>query len=368
MAFEDVGRGADDFFVNRETELAWIANHINDRSRWERSIAISGPGGIGKTTLVQQFIRVSPHHRAAWLNAEDRRFDFDRLDYMLREKAPSIVVLDYAELHKENVDQLIDRIFNWKAVRGLLCLQKNPIDHNRIAHLRLGPLDRRATEQLFANLLGTHSSTVAPLIDVVEGHPLAIRLTASVLRTGSYDPETLATLLKGPIYDLERNVLVPRRELVASVRPKLILVNERVLERLKAKPTNIHQISPRQFEELIAELLSDMNFDVELTPPTRDGGRDVLAYWNSPVGRLLCLVEAKKHRPDRPVGVQLVRSLYGTLVDEHATSAMLVTTSDFSSDARKFEQRHKWQLSLRNYTDLVKWIDNYKKPKPPNLP
>jgi restriction system protein len=74
-------------------------------------------------------------------------------------------------------------------------------------------------------------------------------------------------------------------------------------------------------------------------------------------------VEVKKHRPDRTVGIQLVKNLYGTLMDEQATSAMLVTTSDFSRDARKFEDKHKWQLALKNYTDLVEWIENYKKPK-----
>ncbi len=49
---------------------------------------------------------------------------------------------------------------------------------------------------------------------------------------------------------------------------------------------------------------------------------------------------------------------------EQANGAMLVTTSDFSRDARKFEATHRWQLGLRNYTNLVEWIDNYKKPKP----
>jgi restriction system protein len=196
---------------------------------------------------------------------------------------------------------------------------------------------------------------------MAEGHPLAIHLIARLLET--HDPSALAGLLQGALYQLDNEILVPRRELIKSVKPRLVLVNEQFLEKLKARPEDIHQIGHRKFEEIVAELLDDMGFNVELTQETRDGGRDVLAYWDSPVGRLLCLVEAKKHRPDRTVGVQLVRNLYGTLIDEQANSAILVTTADFSADARKFAARHKWQLGLKNYTDLVQWIENYKKPK-----
>jgi HJR/Mrr/RecB family endonuclease len=101
---------------------------------------------------------------------------------------------------------------------------------------------------------------------------------------------------------------------------------------------SIYTLTPRKFEELIADLLADLGCDVELTPATRDGGKDILAYMTTPHGKLLCLVEAKKHRRDRPVGVELVRQLYGTLTDADASSAMLVTTSSFSKEAKAFRR------------------------------
>ena len=119
-------------------------------------------------------------------------------------------------------------------------------------------------------------------------------------------------------------------------------------------------MSPRQFEEIIADLLSSMGYDVELTKQTRDGGKDILAYMNTDLGRFLCLVGAKRHRHDRPVGIALVRNLYGTLKDHEATSAMLVTTSYFSDDAKEFQERHKFHFALRDYADVVAWIQKYK--------
>ena len=121
----------------------------------------------------------------------------------------------------------------------------------------------------------------------------------------------------------------------------------------------MHKLSPREFEKLLAELLRDMGWEVELTKQTRDGGSDILAYLNTEVGRLLCLVEAKHYRQDRKIGVDLVRTLYGTLCDAQANSAMLVTSSTFTADAKQFQQKHQYQLNLRDYTDLVKWILKY---------
>lgn len=131
---------------------------------------------------------------------------------------------------------------------------------------------------------------------------------------------------------------------------------------LKKSPNKLYEINSRQFEHLIADIFHDMGWEVELTKATRDGGRDILAHLNTGVLKLLCLIEAKKHRKDRPVGVQLVRNLYGTFCDEEANSAMLVTSSYFTPEAKKLEERHKYHLALRDYTDVIEWLTNYKNP------
>lgn len=102
-----------------------------------------------------------------------------------------------------------------------------------------------------------------------------------------------------------------------------------------------------------------MGWEVELTQATRDGGKDILAYLNTDLGRLLCLVEAKHYRKDRKVGVELVRTLYGTFCDAQANSAMLVTSSSFSPEAHEFQRKHRYQLALRDYTNVISWIMKY---------
>ncbi|MEC3974344.1 restriction endonuclease [Amycolatopsis sp. H20-H5] len=84
-------------------------------------------------------------------------------------------------------------------------------------------------------------------------------------------------------------------------------------------------ITPRQFECLIARLYLAIGFEVILTPPTGDGGRDVVAMKSTPGGKQKLLVECKQY--GRKVGVQEARSLIGVVSNEHATGGVLVTTS-----------------------------------------
>lgn len=99
---------------------------------------------------------------------------------------------------------------------------------------------------------------------------------------------------------------------------------------------------------------------IELTPQSKDGGKDIIAALKTELGRFLCLIETKHYHPGRPVQVGLVKQLYGTFIDQGANSAMLVTSSTFTRGAREFQSKHEYHLSLREYWDVVDWIQNYK--------
>ena len=155
---------------------------------------------------------------------------------------------------------------------------------------------------------------------------------------------------------IERNFV---DQIVKIARPHIVDTSDRLFRSLCENPKLMYEISPRDFERVIAELLSDMGWSVELTPPAKDGGFDALALQQTELGPILCLVEAKRYRRDRKVGVELVRSLYGTMEDKGASTSLLVTTSAFTSGAQKFQSRNKYRISLREHSDIVKWLKKY---------
>lgn len=136
-------------------------------------------------------------------------------------------------------------------------------------------------------------------------------------------------------------------------------INDRLMRELKRDPNRMLSLSPRQFEELIAELFEREGFSVEITPRSKDGGRDVIAVRNDDLGSHLYLAECKRYSRDRPVGVSYVRALYGVMERERATRGILATTSYFSREARSFADDLKWRIGLKGYDELCAWLKRH---------
>jgi Restriction endonuclease len=146
-----------------------------------------------------------------------------------------------------------------------------------------------------------------------------------------------------------------------SCRITLDELNEALIHHLAAHPEKLYDLSPRKYEELVAELLRVMGYDVYLTRQTRDGGRDIVAVLKGPTGgKLLTLVECKRNRMDRPVGIDVVQRFMWTTKNEfRANVGMLATTSYFTKDATEFQKRYKWDLNLHDFQNIKDWLNDY---------
>lgn len=98
--------------------------------------------------------------------------------------------------------------------------------------------------------------------------------------------------------------------------------------------TNLMELNPYQFEELVANLFGKMGLESKLTRASRDGGVDCVAFDPRPVLGGKVVIQAKRYR--HSVGVSAVRDLYGTMLNEGASKGLLVTTSGYGPDAFNF--------------------------------
>lgn len=129
------------------------------------------------------------------------------------------------------------------------------------------------------------------------------------------------------------------------------------IERVLADRNTVYNLSSREFEELVAEVFAQQGYNVELTPPTRDGGCDILATRDINGIPYMILIECKRYAPDNKVNVQLVRSLLGVQSDRKANKAILVTSSLFTRDARRFAERQEHLISLVDIDDLLRMMN-----------
>ncbi|MBV6402411.1 MAG: hypothetical protein CNIPEHKO_02723 [Anaerolineales bacterium] len=111
-------------------------------------------------------------------------------------------------------------------------------------------------------------------------------------------------------------------------------VNETdVISELDNKP-NLMDLNPFEFESLVNNLFSKMGFEAKLTRSSRDGGIDVVAFDPRPILGGKVVIQAKRYK--NVVGVEAVRDLYGSMMNEGAGKGILVTTSHYGTDAYNF--------------------------------
>lgn len=134
---------------------------------------------------------------------------------------------------------------------------------------------------------------------------------------------------------------------------------------LKESPYLLDKVTPRQFEEIMAEVFRSKGFEVDLTKRTRDGGKDIIAVHTDAIGiKSKYFIECKRYAESNKISVDVVRSLYGVMnTIDGPNKAIIVTTSTFTDDARKFvkrEARSSWDLALVDRTQLLDWLHGYK--------
>lgn len=133
-------------------------------------------------------------------------------------------------------------------------------------------------------------------------------------------------------------------------------VSKELREYLLNKPEEIYNLSPRKFEELIASILKNLGWEVQLTSKTKDGGYDILGV-NKLAGGINShwIIECKRYSPNRKVGVEIVRSLCGVKDHMKMANAMIVTTSTFTKGAYDIKGS-RWDLELKDYDKIFQWL------------
>lgn len=156
--------------------------------------------------------------------------------------------------------------------------------------------------------------------------------------------------------DLETLDTVTREAVVVSLNE----INAALIAYFTRHPEKMFELSPRKFEELIAEIFRDMGAEVQLTPTVKDGGRDILAHLTLPFAKILTIVECKKYSPGNPVGLDIVeRFMYTIDRRDNASFGLVVTTSNFTEGAMEVERKYPGRLGLRDFQSIASWLSSY---------
>jgi HJR/Mrr/RecB family endonuclease len=127
-----------------------------------------------------------------------------------------------------------------------------------------------------------------------------------------------------------------------------------ILREIHDHESSLQQLTPRQLEELIAELLQAKGMHVHVTQYSRDGGRDIVARGELIPGEpCLLAVEIKKKSVVGLADVQ--RAIYAN----RFFSALLIATSGrFSAGvvSEKSRPENELRLLLKDGVAIEQWI------------
>lgn len=110
--------------------------------------------------------------------------------------------------------------------------------------------------------------------------------------------------------------------------------------------------NPTKFENLCARLFENMGYTSKLTPPTNDGGYDILISRDNATAIVECKCYSIEHKVGRPT----VQKLVGANIVS-ADKMILITTSDYSSSAISYA--NNVGVILINGKNLMKLLNTY---------
>lgn len=324
-------------------------------------VNLHGAPGSGKTALAHRFVDENSRHFAGGVlvvaghgNLSDHRPRFSALDLA----EPSLVVID--DLQFADVES-ISRELAWlreeRPQAGVLtisdihisptpstqAIEMPPLPLGSVLSLlerRGGRQDPARLERLAAGLAGNVSVVTEVSRRLASGMPAE--------RIIDWLEQRRLVVARGP-----EGAELPLGSLARqAIDVAVTEISDALIKDLATHPERLYELTPRRFEELVAELYRRRGFEATLTPASGDEGVDVYVVRKDDLGQTLWVVQAKRYAAHNKIGAGVVRELYGTVTAKNASAGVVVTTSFFEPGAERLQREYQYRLGLRDYLSL----------------
>jgi len=355
------------FFVGRHRELGMLERQLLGSA--PGTACISGPAGMGKTALAIMFAETN---RSAFPGGvyTVQATPFESVDRAVARDVPDtndpyLIILDDVDARsRARLPYELEALRQTHPNARVLVTSRNIQSPAGAVNLEvtLGGLSQAEFRELLeTRLVAAGESALAErLYAAFMGHPLATTMATNLLKSGSLTARQLLEGLQSftfpAIVDTLGQGIPDGAAEHGHVRADIAAVSDQFLQRLHDSPDLLYELTPRGFEQLVAELLGRLGYEVTLTPPSKDGGKDIYAARKDHLGAFLYIVECKRYSPGNPVGVGLIRQLHGVVQAEQATAGILATTSFFTRGAKEFQKTIGFQISLKDYLGVKEWL------------
>lgn len=147
----------------------------------------------------------------------------------------------------------------------------------------------------------------------------------------------LNSYLDAEIMYMPDDRIIGIEQCISIIESKFIYTNEGL-------ESYILNLTPREFELLIASLYKHLGYETEVTPATRDGGKDIIAKIKREDGNEIVYVECKLYKTTE-LNINVIRSLFGVISYDHVNRGVIFCTGYVSKKLRTENPRIQiWTL------------------------
>jgi len=111
------------------------------------------------------------------------------------------------------------------------------------------------------------------------------------------------------------------------------VVSKTFIERIAADPNFLLKLEWRDVEKTIAEIFEGLAFKVKLTPPGKDGGKDLILEMTKDGAPITYIVEIKHWRSMQKVGQKYVKDFVEVVCNEKREKGLFISTYGFTENA-----------------------------------
>jgi hypothetical protein len=141
------------------------------------------------------------------------------------------------------------------------------------------------------------------------------------------------------------------------------IVSKTFIEKIVEDSDFLLKIEWRDLERLIAEIFEGLAFDVKLTPPSKDGGKDLILEINKRGKAKKYLVEIK-HWKSQKLGQKYVKEFLNVICNETQESGLLLSTFGFTANAFEgLTELERKKIRFGNEEKIVSLCKSYLKVK-----
>jgi hypothetical protein len=177
---------------------------------------------------------------------------------------------------------------------------------------------------------------------------------------GNLEP---ATLRKGRIDEqvgIHHPHLLARDHALSRTLSAIADLSRRLARFIAEDPRALWEIEWRDLERVLAAVFDGLGFTVELTPGSKDKGKDLVLACRIGWKSFTYVVEVKHWRSGKPVGLQPVTDFIKVVAREERDGGLFVSSSGYAAEVTALTRVDREKVKLGDHTKIVALCRTYR--------